>query len=58
MTSNSADSTKEASVDVQVSVSAEESVPGPRKEPAKSVPDPEERPADADEKASPRSNFS
>lgn len=58
MTSNSADSAKEASADFQVSVSAEESVPGPRKEPAKSAPEPEERSADADERASPRSNFS
>ncbi|XP_062108296.1 protein TIFY 4B-like [Humulus lupulus] len=53
--SNSAESAKEASADVQVSVSAEESIPDPRKEPTKSVPEPEERPADIDERASPRS---
>ncbi|XP_060960523.1 protein TIFY 4B isoform X2 [Cannabis sativa] len=55
VTSSSADSAKEASADVQVSVSAEESVPGPRKEPTKSVPEPEERPADIDERESARS---
>ncbi|XP_024028836.1 protein TIFY 4B isoform X1 [Morus notabilis] len=54
VTSNSADSGKEASVDVQVS--AEESGPCQRKEQAKSAPETEERPADAGERASPRSH--
>ncbi|PON79982.1 Jasmonate-zim domain protein [Parasponia andersonii] len=56
VTSNSADSTKEASADVQVSVSAEESAPGPRKEQVISAPEPGERPVDADERPSPRSH--
>ncbi|GMN46772.1 hypothetical protein TIFTF001_015946 [Ficus carica] len=54
VTSNSADSGKEASADVQVSVSAEESGPYTRKEQAKSTPETEERPTDPDERASPR----
>ncbi|KAF3456937.1 hypothetical protein FNV43_RR01591 [Rhamnella rubrinervis] len=49
VTSNSADSAKEASADVQASVSAEESVPCGRKEPPKSVL--EEKPSDADNRA-------
>lgn len=48
VTSNSADSAKEASGDVQASASAEESVPC-CKEPPKSVP--EEKPIDADSRA-------
>lgn len=50
VTSNSADSGKEASADVQVSVSAEESGPYTRKEQAKSTPETEERPTDPDER--------
>lgn len=54
MTSNSADSGKEASGDVQASVSVEESVPYRRKEPPKSAV--EEKPIDADSRdISPRS---
>ncbi|KAL5542022.1 hypothetical protein UlMin_009732 [Ulmus minor] len=52
--SNSADSAKEASADVQVS--AEESGPCPRKEVSKPAPEPVERPVEADDRGnSPRS---